>query len=437
MHVSIGLVLIYRVCLELDALSPSSPPKRSIHSSLHFLPLHLVGSVSRAHHRSLLPFDVLHDSYEDIGWGLQEASAGSQTKGAEADRRGLDETRADASGPFRRSPSPQPHHHTTTACPLPHLPRRLPSMDDTAPPTVESLQERVRELEKANAELVADKGTLVHVATELARVLSLQRPFLEPEGVWIQDGDLEWMDKIVELSRQGEDLSHGPYDRVWRWQKVSSLFVSPTCASTRGTARHPSPDVPCSCFLKGLQARKEGFVPKLPKSKSWHDRQLEARVAKRPFSRTFPLELFEAIIAHADTRAISRTAQASFACYQLFMPVLLDRVHAVSRMYSPGLRTLFAARDAVSLVIPSHQCHFVLTLCSPICSTVSVSAPVCAAQPVSQLLPHPHALSGVQLASCGLSGKLRLDVRSIPSSVWLYRTSSRRPDHHDRRRTSG
>lgn len=43
-----------------------------------------------------------------------------------------------------------------------------------------------------------------------------------------------------------------------------------------------------------------------------------------PFRRAFPLELFTHIIAHADQQAISRTARASSACYELFMPVLLD-----------------------------------------------------------------------------------------------------------------
>lgn len=50
-----------------------------------------------------------------------------------------------------------------------------------------------------------------------------------------------------------------------------------------------------------------------------------------PFSKPFPLEVFEAIIQSADRQALSRTARTSFACYQLFMPGLLGRGGPVIR----------------------------------------------------------------------------------------------------------
>lgn len=45
-----------------------------------------------------------------------------------------------------------------------------------------------------------------------------------------------------------------------------------------------------------------------------------------PFEQGFPLELFVAIVSLADLPTVSRVTQASFACYQLFMPLLLEDV---------------------------------------------------------------------------------------------------------------
>ena len=68
----------------------------------------------------------------------------------------------------------------------------------------------------------------------------------------------------------------------------------------------------------------------------------------QPFQRSFPLELFEAIIQHADTQAIARTARASFVCYELFMPVLLDRIDDLNEV---RIKALFEAPYEVSACV--------------------------------------------------------------------------------------
>jgi hypothetical protein len=76
-----------------------------------------------------------------------------------------------------------------------------------------------------------------------------------------------------------------------------------------------------------------------------------------PFRRAFPLEVFEAIISHADLQALSRTAQASFACYELLMPVLLDHIKIPNR---ETLRSAFGEPDTVSTSVVSSACICVL-----------------------------------------------------------------------------
>ena len=64
-------------------------------------------------------------------------------------------------------------------------------------------------------------------------------------------------------------------------------------------------------------------LPVFPAGEDWSAKELRLYKVV-PFACRFPLELIEAIVAFADTPAISNTARASVACYKLFMPVLLD-----------------------------------------------------------------------------------------------------------------
>ena len=110
--------------------------------------------------------------------------------------------------------------------------------------------------------------------------------------------------------------------------------------------------IPTTSVLAFLQIPKAArdTIPLYPtRAFLWTEKDVSAYTVV-PFQQAFPLELFEIIIAHADLAAISRTARASFACYELFMPVLLQHLYVASE---EELRQMFVRTDMVRLECPS------------------------------------------------------------------------------------
>lgn len=89
----------------------------------------------------------------------------------------------------------------------------------------------------------------------------------------------------------------------------------------------------------------KGRLPAFPNREFlWTKRRLDDYKVV-PFRQSLPLELFEAIVSVADIATLSRAARASFACYQLFMPLVLERTYALDKK---RLQKIFAVADTVS-----------------------------------------------------------------------------------------
>lgn len=77
--------------------------------------------------------------------------------------------------------------------------------------------------------------------------------------------------------------------------------------------------------------------------------EVKAYVGFKPFLRSFPLEIFEAIILFGDQTALARASQASLACLQLFSP----RLHrSVKIQDHESLEKMFCQRAVRSPFFP-------------------------------------------------------------------------------------